>query len=88
MNTTLVAVYDRVAKRWSHPIPVQSVDAFKRDLALSLSTMDDTETLKACKQDYDVYVVGWFDDNVGHQVSPLDSVTAPEFCFSLNDLEV
>lgn len=88
MIMTLISVHDRVAKRWSHPIPVQSVDAFKRDLALSLSKMDDSETLKACKHDYDVYTIGWFDDSVGHASSPLESTAFPEFCFSLEELEV
>lgn len=88
MITTLISVHDRVAKCWSHPIPVQSVDGFKRDLALSLSKMDDTETLKACKQDYDVYVIGWFDDSVAASDQPLGFGSAPNFCFSLAELEV
>lgn len=88
MIMMLVSVHDRVARRWSHPIPVSSVDAFKRDLALSFSKMDDSETLKACKEDYDVYVVGSFDDSVERSEQPLIVSSFPEFCFSLDDLEV
>lgn len=88
MIMTLISVHDRVAKRWSHPIPIASVDAFKRDLALSLSKMDDSETLKACKQDYDVYVIGWFDDAAECHDSPLNFSSPPDFCFSLAELEV
>lgn len=88
MITTLVAVRDRVAKRWSHPIPVESVDAFKRDLALALSKMDDSETLKACREDYDVYAFGVFDDTASHSEQPLRTNAFPEFCFSLDQLEV
>lgn len=88
MIMTLISVHDRVAKRWSHPIPVQSVDVFKRDLALSLSKMDDSETLKACKKDYDVYVIGCFDDAVERPAQPLCVSSSPEFCFCLDELEV
>lgn len=88
MIMTLISIHDRVAKRWSHPIPVSSIDAFKRDLALSLSTMDSTETLRACKEDYDVYIVGSFNDTVERSEQPLFLSSFPEFCFALDELEV
>ena len=67
---TLLSVHDRVAKRWSHPIPVDSVEAFKRDLALSLSEMSNSETLKACREDYDVYILGTFNDTAERVANP------------------
>lgn len=86
MITTMIAVYDRVAKRWSHPMPVDSVDAFKRDMKLSLAGMDDTETLKACKEDYDVYVLGFYDDTCDRTLQPFTHYNLPEFAFALDEL--
>lgn len=88
MKLTLICVYDRVAKRWSHPMPVESVDVLKRDLAISLSKMEDSEPMKACKEDYEVYVVGSVDDSTEHFGQPLSVLCIPEFCFSFDDLEV
>lgn len=88
MKFTMVCVYDRVAKRWSHPLPVESVDVLKRDLSISLSKMAESEPMKACSEDYEVYVVGAFDDSTEHFGQPLSVLSLPEFCFSFDDLEV
>lgn len=60
MKTVLLSVHDRAAQTWGTPFPAPTVEAGLRGFTNEVNRVDPNNTLNNNPEDFDLYVVGYF----------------------------